>query len=66
MAKKKKRSQELKPWCWYCDRSFDDEKVLIDHQRAKHLKCTVCHKKMNTAGGLVVHAMQVHKEQLRK
>ncbi|ORY53704.1 hypothetical protein BCR33DRAFT_711057, partial [Rhizoclosmatium globosum] len=61
---KKKRSNELKPWCWYCDRSFDDEKVLIDHQRAKHLKCNNCGKKMNTAGGLAVHCMQVHKETL--
>ncbi|KAJ3062146.1 hypothetical protein HDU98_001954 [Podochytrium sp. JEL0797] len=64
--KKKKRSSELKPWCWYCDRSFDDEKILIDHQRAKHLKCVHCHKRMNTAGGLVVHSMQVHKEVLLK
>ncbi|KAJ3025818.1 UNVERIFIED_CONTAM: hypothetical protein HDU68_006628, partial [Siphonaria sp. JEL0065] len=64
--KKNKRSNELKPWCWYCDRSFDDEKILIDHQRAKHLKCTHCNKKMNTAGGLVVHCMQVHKEVLIK
>lgn len=61
MAKKKKKSV-LKPWCWYCDREFDDDKVLINHQKAKHFKCSYCHKKMNTIGGLVVHLQDVHKE----
>ncbi|KAJ3196948.1 hypothetical protein HK101_006997 [Irineochytrium annulatum] len=63
---KKKRKSEMRPWCWYCDREFEDEKVLIDHQRAKHFKCNQCNKKLNTAGGLVVHCQQVHKEVLMK
>lgn len=46
----------------YCDREFEDEKVLTNHQKAKHFKCHICSKKMNTAGGLVVHVSQVHKE----
>ncbi|TPX55090.1 hypothetical protein PhCBS80983_g05610 [Powellomyces hirtus] len=58
----KKKRQEDKPWCWYCDREFDDEKVLIDHQRIKHFKCLECNKKLNTAGGMVVHMQQVHKQ----
>eukprot|EP00897_Mesotaenium_endlicherianum_P008577 jgi/Mesen1/7748/ME000407S06963 len=64
MGKKKKK--ESKPWCYYCDREFEDEKVLIQHQKAKHFKCHVCHKKLSTAGGLVVHVLQVHKENLNK
>jgi len=60
MGRKKKRPQ--KPVCWYCERVFDDEKVLIQHQKAKHFKCHVCHKKLSTAGGMVVHVAQVHKE----
>ncbi|KAJ3033034.1 hypothetical protein HDV00_006844 [Rhizophlyctis rosea] len=63
MAKKKKRA-EMKPWCWYCDREFEDEKVLINHQKAKHFKCNSCGKKLNTVGGLSVHMGQVHKENL--
>jgi hypothetical protein len=35
MGRKKKRYEEEKPWCFYCDREFDDEKILIQHQRAK-------------------------------
>ncbi|KAF9381944.1 hypothetical protein CPB97_007493 [Podila verticillata] len=61
MAKKNKK-KPVRPWCWYCERDFEDEKVLISHQRAKHFKCTRCSKKLNTAGGMRVHVVQVHKE----
>ncbi|KAH6568204.1 hypothetical protein BASA62_005608 [Batrachochytrium salamandrivorans] len=64
MGRKKKK--ELKPWCWYCDREFEDEKVLINHQKAKHFKCDLCTKKLNTAGGMVIHGQQVHKEVFKK
>jgi NAD-dependent SIR2 family protein deacetylase len=46
----------------YCNREFDDEKVLIQHQKAKHFKCFICHKKLYTGPGLAIHCMQVHKE----
>ena len=32
---KKKKKEIVKPWCYYCDRVFDDEKILIQHQKAK-------------------------------
>ncbi|CAM9105127.1 unnamed protein product [Discosporangium mesarthrocarpum] len=65
MGKKKKQSPKpLTPdaWCYYCDRVFEHEEVLIQHQKAKHFKCPTCNKKLSTAGGLVVHNQQVHKE----
>jgi len=31
------------------------------HQKTKHFKCDSCKKKLSTAGGMVVHCMQVHK-----
>ncbi len=46
---KKKKKNEQKPWCYYCDRVFDDEAMLVQHQRAKHFKCPDCPKKLNTA-----------------
>jgi len=52
----------VKPWCWYCNREFEDEAVLIQHQKARHFKCHVCHKKLFTGPGLAIHMMQVHKE----
>nr|CAG4652022.1 EOG090X0A5X [Triops cancriformis] len=62
MGRKKKK--QSKPWCWYCNREFDDEKILIQHQKAKHFKCHICHKKLYTGPGLAIHCMQVHKDTL--
>lgn len=64
MGRKKKKV--MKPWCWYCNREFDDEKILIQHQKAKHFKCHICHKKLFTGPGLAIHCMQVHKETIDK
>jgi hypothetical protein len=55
----------IQPFCYYCDREFDDETTLIQHQKAKHFQCAFCFKKMTTVGALVIHASQVHKETLR-
>ncbi|SBT34044.1 zinc finger protein, putative [Plasmodium ovale wallikeri] len=63
--KKRKVNIDLKPFCYYCDREFDDEKVLIQHQKAKHFKCLQCNRKLDIASGLVVHMMQVHKTNLK-
>lgn len=65
MGKRKKRVAS-KVWCYYCDREFDDEKILVQHQKAKHFKCHVCHKKLSTAGGMSIHVFQVHKENVTK
>jgi hypothetical protein len=35
--------------------------VLMQHQKAKHFKCPMCPRRLNTAGGLAVHIQQVHK-----
>ncbi|KAG6522876.1 hypothetical protein ZIOFF_020031 [Zingiber officinale] len=64
MGKKKKRPSKV--WCYYCDREFDDEKILVQHQKAKHFKCHVCQKKLSTAGGMAIHVLQVHKETVAK
>jgi hypothetical protein len=40
-----------RPWCYYCERDFEDLKLLISHQKAKHFKCDRCGKRLNTAGG---------------
>jgi len=50
----------------YCERTFDDEKILIQHQRAKHFRCPHCQKKLTTANGMAVHVSQVHKETIER
>ncbi|KAK3939982.1 hypothetical protein QBC46DRAFT_289261 [Diplogelasinospora grovesii] len=69
MGKKKRGHPDVeellsRPWCYYCERDFEDLKLLISHQKAKHFKCERCGKRLNTAGGLSVHMNQVHKESL--
>ena len=60
MGRKKKRVVEtVKPWCFFCDRVFEDESVLIQHQKARHFKCTSCSRKLNSVGGLRIHLFQV-------
>jgi len=64
--KKKKKPATAKPWCFYCDREFDDESVLIQHQKARHFKCPTCNKRFTNAPGMGVHMLQVHKQTLEK
>ena len=67
MGKKKKKGGSVNSiWCYYCEREFESEKILIQHQKAKHFKCHVCHKKLSTAGGMVIHVLQVHKVSINK
>ena len=68
MGKKKSQKREEAPdiWCFYCDRSFDDEAVLMQHQKNKHFKCHLCSRKLQTASGMVIHIEQVHKETIKK
>lgn len=56
MGKKKRNHPDVeeilaRPWCYYCERDFDDLKILINHQKAKHFKCERCGRRLNTAGG---------------
>ncbi|KAM3424765.1 hypothetical protein BST61_g6749 [Cercospora zeina] len=57
-----------RPACYYCDRDFDDMKILHDHQKARHFLCQSgsCNRKLATIGGLRIHMLQVHKEELQE
>lgn len=67
---KKRRGPTLeelmaRPWCYYCERDFDDLKILTLHQKAKHFKCDRCNRRLNTAGGesLIFLCDSIHKFQ---
>mmetsp|Transcript_46998 Transcript_46998/g.109555 ORF Transcript_46998/g.109555 Transcript_46998/m.109555 type:complete len:266 (-) Transcript_46998:27-824(-) len=62
---------DSRPVCFYCDRGFDDEAVLIQHQRAKHFRCIECDDgavrgKCETVQGLIIHTLKVHGKSLAK
>merc|ERR1719235_446884 len=67
MVRKRGKSKgfHMKPFCYYCDREFDEESTLVQHQKAKHFKCEVCRKKLTTARALRTHSVQVHKLDLK-
>ena len=56
----------LVTWPFLFSSEFDDEKILIVHQKAKHFKCHICHKRLYTGPGLAIHCMQVHKDKMDK
>lgn len=69
MGRKKsslKTKPVFRPFCYYCDRDFDNEKVLIQHQKLKHFQCLYCHRKADTGPGLINHMLQVHKDAVKK
>jgi len=61
--------QACRPFCYFCDRTFDDENILIQHQRAKHFRCQECDDtavrgKCESVQGLIVHTLKVHSKSL--
>lgn len=36
---RKKRGTKQVIFCYYCERTFSDEKSLIEHQKSKHFRC---------------------------
>lgn len=63
--------QASRPFCFFCDRTFDDETILIQHQRAKHFRCPECDDtavrgKCESVQGLIVHTLKVHSKSLAR
>lgn len=60
-----------KPFCFFCDRTFDDENVLLQHQRGRHFRCAECDDtqirgKCESVQGLIVHTLKVHGKALAR
>jgi len=70
-ASQSQTQQQTKPFCFFCDRSFEDETVLVQHQRAKHFRCPECDDgairgKCESVQGLIVHTLKVHGKTLSR
>jgi hypothetical protein len=64
MGRKKRHLVTLKPFCYYCDKEFNNELILHQHQKARHFNCIACKKRFSTAPALDTHVLQVHKKKL--
>lgn len=56
---------DTRPFCFFCDRKFEDEQTLMQHQRAKHFRCPECDDgairgKCESVQGLIVHTLKIH------
>lgn len=57
--------EDTRPFCFFCERKFEDEQVLLQHQRAKHFRCPECDDgairgKCESVQGLIVHTLKIH------
>ena len=66
MGKKKGHIVNLKPFCYYCDKEFNNELILHQHQKARHFNCVKCRKRFSTAPALDTHEIQVHRSSLKR
>jgi hypothetical protein len=66
MGRKKRTVVALKPFCYYCDKEFNNEIILHQHQKARHFNCRLCRKRFSTGPALDTHVFQVHKERLHR
>lgn len=66
MGRKKGHLVFLKPFCYYCDKEFNNELILHQHQKARHFNCAKCKKRFSTAPALDTHELQVHRSSLKR
>ena len=66
MGRKKGHIVTLKPFCYYCDKEFNNELILHQHQKARHFNCVKCSKRFSTAPALDTHEIQVHRSSLKR
>jgi len=66
MGRRKRDLSYVKPFCYFCDKTFENEIVLHQHQKSKHFMCSICKKKFPTTLNLSSHIMKDHHTKLSK
>lgn len=56
----------LRPFCFYCEKSFKNEVILHHHQKAKHFSCPKCPKKFSSIDSMIQHAKSQHNEAIER
>ncbi|KAJ9467979.1 Protein SUPPRESSOR OF FRI 4 [Diplonema papillatum] len=54
------------PWCYYCAKKFNNEGLLVQHQKEKHFKCDTCGKRLTSSAGLKSHSQKLHSVEISK
>lgn len=66
MGRKKRDLSYVKPFCYFCEKTFPNETMLHQHQKSKHFTCPICYKKFPTTANLVSHMNKLHAVKLEK
>lgn len=66
MGRKKRGVNVLKPFCYYCEKEFENVNILLQHQKNRHFACKLCTRKFSTACSLQTHMNQVHGQSIQK
>ena len=66
MGRKRRGVTVLQPFCYYCDKEFDNANILLQHQKNRHFACNRCNRKFSTAASMSTHMLQVHNETVGK
>lgn len=66
MGRKKRGVEVLSPFCYYCDKEFENANILLQHQKNRHFACRSCNRKFSTAASLATHLNSVHQAVLQK
>lgn len=66
MGRKKRGINVLKPFCFYCEKEFENANILLQHQKNRHFACKLCTRKFSTASSLQTHMNQVHGQSIQK
>lgn len=56
----------MNQFCYYCDKEYDHQDTLMEHQRDRHFSCLKCPKKFSTANSMSTHMLSVHRETLAR
>lgn len=68
MGRKSKYRTYLKPFCYYCDKEYNTEAILYQHQKAKHFACLIskCSKRCSTGPSLYDHVKKMHNLEIKQ
>ena len=66
MGRKKRDLSYAKPFCYFCEKVFNNEIVLHQHQKSKHFTCPTCNKKFPTTSNQISHMTKTHTNAISK
>ena len=58
-------SNTSRVWCYFCNKSFEDEMRLITHQKMMHFRCPICRRVRQSTKALASHMSSAHREELK-